>query len=462
MAVDTLQMRKAILHNLINNEEYSQKVLPFISNDYFQDKSEKVIFDEVQKYFNKYDTIPNYAAVKIQIQERNDLTEAVYNEINEFLSNEVQALPKVDFLVNKTEQWCQDRAIVNAVYQAVNIIGGEDKKTPMTALPDLLAKAISTAFDNSVGHDYINEADDRWEFYHKKEDKLATGIEHIDYILRGGIPNKTLGAFLAGTGVGKSLTMCAITANVIDRGHNVLYISMEMAEEKIAQRIDQNLLDLTSEELEVVSKDNFVKRINNLKSKTQGNLVVKEYPTKSAHAGHFKALLKELKQKKDFVPDLICIDYINICASQNAPKNSNSYTEVKSIAEELRGLAMEFNVPVLSATQTNRTGSVDADVDMTAVSDSFGLPMTLDYFFALSSNDRLREEGMMRISQLKNRYGDPADRKNWLMGVDYSKMKVFDLEAQPASIEEQNYGAQNTTTKFEDKPVMDIANVNWG
>ena len=460
MAVDTIEMRKAILHNLINNQDYSQKVLPFVNQDYFQDKYEKVIFDEIRKYFQKYDQVPNYAAVNIQIQERNDLTESVYNEITGFLEKQVEPLNKVEFLVNKTEQWCQERAIVNAVYQAVNIIGGEDKKTLMTALPDLLSKAIGTSFDKSVGHDYINEADDRWEFYHKKEDKLSTGIQHLDYILGGGLPIKTLGAFLAGTGVGKSLTMCAISANVIKAGFNVLYISMEMAEEKIAQRIDQNLLDLTLQELEVVSKDNFTTRISGLKSKTQGNLVVKEYPTKSAHAGHFKALLKELKQKKDFSPDLICVDYINICASQNAPKGSNSYSEVKSIAEELRGMAMEFSVPVLSATQTNRTGSVDADVDMTAVSDSFGLPMTLDYFFALTTNDKLREEGLMRITQLKNRYGDPSDRKNWLLAVDYSKMRVFDLPEQPRQIEEQNDAVKSFTT--DTGPLMDKININWG
>lgn len=460
MASDTIEMRKAILHNLVNNQEYAQKVLPFIDENYFQEKHEKVIYSEIYKYFMKYDNVPSYSAVKIQVQERNDLTEAVFNEIETFLSKEVEPLNKVEFLVNKTEEWCQERAIVNAVYQAVNIIGGDDKKTPMTSLPDLLSKAIGTTFDNSVGHDYINEADERWEFYHKKEDKLSTGIAHLDYILHGGLPVKTLGAFLAGTGVGKSLMMCSISANVIKQGYNVLYISLEMAEEKIAQRIDQNLLDLTMEELEVVSKDNFTSRIGNIKSKTQGNLVVKEYPTKSAHAGHFKALIKELKQKKDFTPDLICIDYINICASLNAPKQSNSYTEVKSIAEELRGMAMEFNVPVLSATQTNRTGSVDADVDMTSVSDSFGLPMTLDYFFALTSNERLREENMMRISQLKNRFGNPDDRKNWLLGIDYAKMRVTDLEEQPRQIEEQNAAAKTSVT--DTGPLMDKINARWG
>ena len=454
MATDSPELRKAILHNLINNQEYSQKVLPFLDDDYFTEKTEKIIFDEVKKYFVKYDTVPSYQAVKIQVQERNDLTEAVYTEVDTFLSKEVEPINKVDYLVNKTEQWCQERAIVNAVYKAVNIIGGEDRRTPMTALPDILSQAIGTSFDKSVGHDFMNDIEDRWEFYNRKEDKIPSGLEHFDYIMRGGFPSKTLGVLMAGTGVGKSLFMCSLAANLIDSGHNVLYITMEMAEEKIAQRIDQNMLNLTTEELDAIAKDSFVKRFNNLKLKTKGNLVVKEYPTKSAHSGHFKALLKELKQKKDFVPDLVCIDYLNICGSATAPKGSNSYTEVKSIAEELRGMAMEFEVPILTATQTNRTGYSDADMDVTNVSESFGLPMTADYMFGISSNDKLKDEGLVRFTQLKNRFGDPSDRRNWLLGVDYSKMRVTDIDQQPHSIEEQNEAVQNTQTST--NTIMDI------
>ena len=446
MAVDSVELRKAILHNLIINQDYAQKVIPFLSDEYFQDKSEKVIFDEVKKYFTQYDKVPNYQAVTIQIQERNDLTEAVYKEIEGVVSKKVEPIAKIDFLVNKTEQWCQERAIVNAVYKAVNIIGGDDKNTPMTALPDLLSKAIGTSFDNSVGHDYINEAEDRWEFYNRKEDKIPSGLEHFDYITRGGFPSKSLGVLMAGTGVGKSLFMCSLSANLIESGHNVLYITMEMAEEKIAQRIDQNLLNLNQEELDVIAKDSFIKRFNNLKIKTNGNLVVKEYPTKSAHSGHFKALLKELKQKKDYVPDLICIDYLNICGSATAPKGANSYSEIKAIAEELRGMAMEFNVPILTATQTNRTGYGDADAGLTDVSESFGLPMTADYFFGISTSDKLKEEGLVRFTQLKNRYSDPSDRRNWLLGVEYAKMKVYDIDNQPHSIEEQNKAIKETKT----------------
>lgn len=457
MAIDAPEIRKAILHNLITNLEYAQKVLPFIDNEYFSEKSEKIIFDEVKSYFNQYSATPKYQAVKIGVQERNDLNESVYEEIESFLSKEVEPITKVDFLINKTEQWCQERAIVNAVYQAVNVIGGEDKKTTMSALPDILSKAISTSFDKSVGHDYIDEAEERWDFYNQKEFKLATNIEHIDYVLKGGLPSKTLGVLMAGTGTGKSLMMCAISSNLIESGKNVLYITMEMAEEKIAQRIDQNLLNLTPEELDTVGKESFMKRFNTLKVRTQGNLVVKEYPTKSAHAGHFKALLKELKMKKDFTPDLICIDYLNICASMTASKQANSYESIKATAEELRALAMEFDVPVLTATQTNRTGFTDADVGLDSVSESFGLPMTADYFFALTSNDKLKEEGMMRFTQLKNRYSDPNDRKNWLLGVDYPKMRVYDLPSQPESINEQNTAAQNGHT--ETKTLMDV---KWG
>ena len=457
MATDTPELRKAILHNLINNQEYSQKVLPFLTDEYFSEKTEKIIFDEVKDYFVKYDKVPDYAAVRIQVQERNDLTESLYVELEKFLSKEVEPLSKTDFLVNKTEQWCQERAIVNAVYQAVNIIGGDDKKTPMTALPDLLSKAIGTSFDKSVGHDFMNDIEDRWEFYNRKEDKVPSGLEHFDYIMRGGFPSKTLGVLMAGTGVGKSLFMCSLTANLIETGHNVLYITMEMAEEKIAQRIDQNMLNLTTEELDAIGRDSFIKRFDNLKLKTKGNLVVKEYPTKSAHSGHFKALLKELKQKKDFAPDLICIDYLNICGSATAPKGANSYTEVKATAEELRGMAMEFEVPILTATQTNRTGYSDADMDLTNVSESFGLPMTADYMFGISSNDQLREEGMVRFTQLKNRFGDPSDRRNWLLGVDYSKMRVTDIDDQPATIDAQNDAIKNPQT--DNSSFMDV---KWG
>jgi len=450
MAIDNNELRKAILHNLMLSDEYCQKTLPFIDVEYFTERSERVVFEEIRKYFTKYNTPPKPAAVRIEVESRSDLTEPIYNSIKGLLSQEVSVIPKVQFLVDKTEQWCQERAIVNAVYKAVNVIGGEDKKTPMSALPDLLSKAIATTFDKSIGHDYIDDAEARWEFYNNKEAKLSTGVDHIDYILRGGIPNKTLGVILAGTGVGKSLTMCSIASNIINNNFNVLYITLEMSEEKIAQRVDQNLMNLSPEELDVIGRDAFINRFESVKLKTKGKLVVKEYPTKSAHSGHFKALLKELQQKRNFYPDLICVDYLNICSSMNAPKNSNSYTEIKSIAEELRGLAMEFNVPVLTATQTNRQGFDDADVTMTSVSESFGVPMTADYFFALTTTDKLKEMNIIKLTQLKNRYSDPNDRKNWLMGVDYTHMKMFDLQHQPDQIHEQNKAASENRTDTAD------------
>ena len=450
MAIDNNELRKAILHNLMLSDEYCQKTLPFIDVEYFTERSERVVFEEIRKYFTKYNTPPKPAAVRIEVESRSDLTEPIYNSIKGLLSQEVSVIPKVQFLVDKTEQWCQERAIVNAVYKAVNVIGGEDKKTPMSALPDLLSKAIATTFDKSIGHDYIDDAEARWEFYNNKEAKLSTGVDHIDYILRGGIPNKTLGVILAGTGVGKSLTMCSIASNIINNNFNVLYITLEMSEEKIAQRVDQNLMNLSPEELDVIGRDAFINRFESVKLKTKGKLVVKEYPTKSAHSGHFKSLLKELQQKRNFYPDLICVDYLNICSSMNAPKNSNSYTEIKSIAEELRGLAMEFNVPVLTATQTNRQGFDDADVTMTSVSESFGVPMTADYFFALTTTDKLKEMNIIKLTQLKNRYSDPNDRKNWLMGVDYTHMKMFDLQHQPDQIHEQNKAASENRTDTAD------------
>ena len=458
MAIDTTPMRSAILHNMIQNDEYCAKVLPFIQEDYFTEKSERVMFEEMKKYFMKYNSPAKYSALKIEVESRNDLSEGVSNEIDQFLSKEVEPIKKVDFLVDKTEQWCRERAVVNAVYQAVEVIGGDNKKLSQEQLPEILQKAISVSFDNSVGHEYMEDADGRWEFYNRKEEKLSSGLEHLDYILRGGIPSKTLGVIMAGTGVGKSLFMCSVSANVLELGNNVLYITMEMAEEKIAQRIDQNLMNLTQEELDGIGKDSFLKRFNNVKMKSQGRLMVKEYPTKSAHAGHFRALLKELKQKKDFTPDLVCIDYLNICQSMSAGKNANSYEQIKSTAEELRALAMEFNVPVLTATQTNRTGYGDADVDMTSVSESFGLPMTADYFFAMTTNDKLREEGIVRFTQLKNRYGDPADRRNWLLNVDYAKMRVLDMPDQPQQIEDQNQAIIKPQT---DSAAV-INKINWG
>ena len=332
----------------------------------------------------------------------------------------------------------------------------------MGGVIDLLREATSLQFDNRIGHDYIEDLEERWEFYNNKEEKLPSGLEHLDHILRGGFPSKSLGVILAGTGVGKSLFMCAMASNLLDSGHNVLYITMEMAEEKIAQRIDQNILNLNMEELENISKASFLKRFDNVKMKTKGRLIVKEYPTKSAHPGHFENLLKDLNQKKNFKPDLICVDYLNICKAMSASKGANSYEQSKCVAEELRAMAMRFDVPVLTATQTNRSGFSDSNVDMTSTSESFGVPMTADYMFALTTNDQLRESNQIKMIQLKNRYGDPADRKQWFLDVNYPHMSVKDPEHQPEQIHEMNAAEKSTVTKIDDSiPVMDRGGVNW-
>jgi replicative DNA helicase len=417
MSVDSHQLRLGILYHLMMSEDYTRKVLPFIQEEYFTVQSEKILFDEISKYFNTYNQTPKASALSIEIESRSDLTENVYQEINKVLekANDVKQIDKIEWLVNKTENWCQERAIVNAVYKAVDVISGEDRKIQMTALPTLLQEAIGTTFDKSVGHDYIDDAENRWEFYNNKEEKLETGLEHFDYILRGGIPSKTLGVLMAGTGVGKSLFMCSISSSLLERGNNVLYITMEMAEEKIAQRIDQNLLDLTGEELDQIGKDSFLKRFGNLRSKTQGQLVVKEYPTGSAHAGHFRHLLSELRMKRDFKADVVFIDYLNICASSRVKgaAAANSYTLVKSIAEELRGLAMEFNCAIVTSSQFNRDAYGNSDVDC---------------ILGLVSSEDLDSLGQIMIKQLKNRWGDIGYYRRFVVGIDRAKMQIFDLE----------------------------------
>ena len=443
------------------NKDYSSKVLPFMEEEYFVERSEKIMFDEVKKYHSEFGEIPHPKAVSINVESRKDLTETVYGEIDTFLKNVEESYKDVEFLVKATEQWCRERATVLAITKGVSVLSGDEKKMDMGGVIDLLREATSLEFDNRIGHDYIEDIEDRWEFYNNKEEKLPSGLEHLDYILRGGFPSKSLGVILAGTGVGKSLFMCSITANLVETGHNVLYITMEMAEEKIAQRIDQNMLNLNMDELENISKQSFFKRFDNIKMKTKGRLIVKEYPTKSAHAGHFENLVKDLSQKKEFKPDLICVDYLNICKSMTAGKGANSYEQSKSVAEELRALAMKFDVPILTATQTNRSGYADADVDMTSTSESFGVPMTADYMFALTTNDHMKEEHQVKMIQLKNRYNDPADRRQWLLEVDYPHMKVRDLENQPNQINEMNNSEKSSITTIEEIPVFDRGKVSW-
>ena len=428
---DSEKLRILILQNLIVNNDYTTKILPFLKEEYFVLRKEVIVYEEIHKYFTQYGSPAPKEAIAIGVDSRTDLTEVVYNEIQQFLEMPMEPFKDPKFLFKVTEEWCRERATVNAITKGVNVIGGEDKKMDMGGVIELLRDATSLQFDTKIGHDYIEDAENRWQFYHEKEDKLKSGLNHFDYILRGGFPSKSLGVILAGTGVGKSLFMCGMASNVIKSGNNVLYITMEMAEEKISQRIDQNLMNSSLDELEGISKIEFMNRIEDITKKTHGRLMVKEYPTKSAHAGHFEVLLKELEQKKDFKPDLICVDYLNICKSLSAHPNANSYEQSKSVAEELRAIAMKYNLPVLTATQTNRSGYSDTDVDMTSTSESFGVPMTADYMLALVTNDQLKESGQVKLIQLKNRYGDPSDRKSWMLEVDYTHMKIKDMDNQP-------------------------------
>ena len=408
-----------------------RRVLPFIRPDYFTGVH-RTLFNLAGKFVAKYNKLPGKESFKVEVDEASNLTDEQYKQTIEMLpdlfSNE-----KVDpkWLDDVTEKWCQDRALHNAIMESISIIEGKHDKLTKNALPDILSKALSVSFDNNVGHDYVDNADDRYEFYHTEEEKIPFDLEYLNKITKGGVPNKTLNICLAGTGVGKSLFMCHVASSSLVQGYNVLYITMEMAEERIAERIDANLLNTPIDQIGNMSKDMFTTKIENLSKKTTGKLIVKEYPTGSAHSGHFRGLLNELKLKKSFHPDVIFIDYLNICASSRMKSLGgaiNSYTYIKAIAEELRGLAVEFNVPIFSATQTNRQGFTSSDIGLEDTSESFGLPATADLMFALISSEELEQSGQLMIKQLKNRYNDPVQYKRFVVGVDRSKMRLYDVE----------------------------------
>ena len=419
-----------ILRNLIFNEEYSRKVIPFIEPDYFEERKEKVIFEEITSFIVKYDSAITIEALNIEVENRTDLTDTELNEIRE-INRSLDDSP-VDFhwLTDTTEKWCRDRAIYLALMESIQLADGKDDKKGRDAIPSILSDALAVSFDNNIGHDYLLNYEERYEYYHKKEDKIEFDLEYFNKITKGGLPNKTLNIALAGTGVGKSLFMCHHASSVLLQGRNVLYITMEMAEEKIAERIDANLLNVPIQDLTDLPKPMFDKKITNLSKKTQGQLIIKEYPTASAHSGHFKTLLNELALKKSFRPDIIFVDYLNICASSRYKANSgvNSYSYIKAIAEELRGLAVEANVPIVSATQTTRSGFASSDVDLTDTSESFGLPATADLMFALISTEELEELNQIMVKQLKNRYNDPTIFKRFIIGIDRSKMRLYDVE----------------------------------
>jgi replicative DNA helicase len=424
------KIETTILRNLVFNEDYSRKVIPFIEPDYFEDRSEKVLFEEITKFIVTYGASISLEALNIEIENRSDLNE---NEIRETrsVSKVLHDSPvESQWLLDTTEKWCRDRAIYLALMEAIGIADGQDEKKNRDAIPSILSDALAVSFDSHIGHDYLSDYEERYESYHRKEDKIPFDLEHFDKITKGGLPNKTLNIALAGTGVGKSLFMCHHASSVLLQGKNVLYITMEMAEEKIAERIDANLLNVPIQQLTDLPKPMFETKVTNISKKTQGQLIIKEYPTASAHSGHFKSLLQELALKKSFKPDIIFIDYLNICASSRYRQNGNvnSYSFVKAIAEELRGLAVEANVPIVSATQTTRSGFASSDVDLTDTSESFGLPATADLMFALISTEELEGLNQIMVKQLKNRYNDPTISKRFVVGIDRAKMRLYDCE----------------------------------
>ena len=424
------RIETTILRNLIYDEEFSRKVIPFIQLDYFEQRIERVIFEEISKFIVKYGSSITTEALAIQLEDRDDLNETEIKESRDAVSLFTDDKVDNQWLVDTTEKWCRDRAIYLALMESISLADGKDDKKGRDAIPSILSDALAVSFDNHIGHDYLEDYEDRYESYHRKEERIEFDLDLFNKITKGGIPNKTLNIALAGTGVGKSLFMCHVASGVLLQGKNVLYITLEMAEEKIAERIDANLLNVNIQNITDLPKAMFEKKVHKLKKKTQGELIIKEYPTASAHSGHFKALLNELSLKKSFKPDIIFIDYLNICASSRyrAGSNVNSYSYIKAIAEELRGLAVEANLPIVSATQTTRSGYASSDVDLTDTSESFGLPATADLMFALISTEELEGLNQIMVKQLKNRYNDPTIYKRFVIGIDRAKMRLYDCE----------------------------------
>ena len=448
------RIETTILRNLVYEEEYSRKVIPFIQPDYFENRTDKVIFEEIAQFIVKYDAAITIEALNIEIDNRTDLTEDEIKEVREITKIFNDSPVEFEWLVESTEKWCRDRAIYLALMESIHIADGNDEKKNRDAIPTILSDALAVSFDNHIGHDYLQDYEERYESYHRKESRIQFDLEYFNKITKGGLPNKTLNIALAGTGVGKSLFMCHHASSVLLEGKNVLYITLEMAEEKIAERIDANLLNVAIQDITDLPKPMFDKKVNSIAKKTQGTLIIKEYPTASAHSGHFKSLLNELALKKSFRPDIIFIDYLNICASSRYAKtaNVNSYSYIKAIAEELRGLAVEANVPIVSATQTTRSGYGSSDVDLTDTSESFGLPATADLMFALISTEELEALNQIMVKQLKNRYNDPTIFKRFVVGVDRAKMRLYDCEqkAQEDIIDnntEEEYNEEKKTPK---------------
>ena len=427
-----MRLETTILKNLIYNEEYTRKVLPFLSVNYFQEREDKILYEKIDEYINQYNTLPTQEALAIELDKSSIKDEEFQNSLKllESITNENDEA-NISWLLDSTEKFCQDRAIYNAVVESISILDEKGRNTrDKGSIPDILSDALSVSFDPHVGHDYFLDADERYKFYHRIEEKIPWDLEFFNRITKGGLSNKTLNIALAGTGVGKSLFMCHVAASCLSQNYNVLYITLEMAEEKIAERVDANLLNISIDDLQKLPKDLYDKKIDKLKQTTKGKLIVKEYPTAAANVNHFRALLNELNLKKSFVPNIILIDYINICTSSRIKpgSNVNSYTYIKSIAEELRGLAVENAIPILSATQTTRSGFTNTDIGLEDTSESFGLPATADFMFAIISTEQMEELNQIMIKQLKNRYSDPTSNRKFVIGIDRSKMKLYDVE----------------------------------
>jgi len=419
-----------ILRNLLHNEEYLRKVVPFLKSEYFEDEKQKIVYQEIASFVEEYNELTTKEVLCIEIEKRKDITDSMFKDITSLIDELDNSPADLQWLLDTTEKWCRDRAIYLALIESISLADGKDDTKGRDAIPSILSDALAVSFDNHVGHDYLIDYEERYESYHRKEDKIPFDLEFFDKVTKGGLPNKTLNIALAGTGVGKSLFMCHFASSVLLQGKNVLYITMEMAEEKIAERIDANLLNINMQDITDLPKQMFESKVNDISKKTQGTLIIKEYPTAAAHSGHFKGLLNELALKKSFRPDIIFIDYLNICASSRyrAASNVNSYSYIKAIAEELRGLAVEANLPIVSATQTTRSGFASSDVDLTDTSESFGLPATADLMFALISTEELEEMNQIMVKQLKNRYNDPTINKRFAIGIDRAKMRLYDVE----------------------------------
>ena len=452
--MSTQTIERTTLTHLIHNENYCRKVIPFIKSDYFSNRDEKIVFEEIEKFLEKYNSLPTQEALSINVDNRKDLTDDEYQKIVELIGSLNKTEVDFQWLHDETEKFCKDKAIYNAVLDGIKIIDGKDKQRTPEAIPSILSDALAVSFDLTVGHDYVEDGLNRYDFYHKKEDKVKFDLDYFNKITKGGLPQKTLNIALAGTGVGKSLFMCHVASSVLMQGKNVLYITLEMAEERIAERIDANLMNITIDDLHTLPKKMFENYLTKIQKKTNGKLIIKEYPTASAHVGNFRSLIKELALKRSFRPDIIFVDYLNICASSRFRGNANvgSYFYIKAIAEELRGLAVETNVPIVSATQTTRSGFVSSDIGLEDTSESFGLPATADLMFALISTEELEDLNQICVKQLKNRYNDPTVNKRFILGIDRAKMRLYDVEQQQAQKDIVDSGQEEDEVVFDNTP----------